>query len=139
MRTHHHVSRLLHAHAGSEAGWGLAVLARLAAAVAHHLAVDGAAHAVVQLGVQLGQGICLVHARLLDVTHGRRLHDVADHELLDALVLGHAARAVGAAHRVGVPAALLVAPVVASLQRHLYADLYTTLLNDNRYQLVPPC
>ena len=37
---------------------------RLAASVAHHLGVDGAADAVGQLGVQLGQLVAAVHARL---------------------------------------------------------------------------
>merc|ERR1719220_1848053 len=109
----------LDAHAGPVARGRLAVLARLAAPVAHHFAVDGAAHAVVQLGVQLGQRVRLVNARLLDITHGRRLDNVADDELLNGLVLGYATSAVGAADGFGVPTALLVAPMVTSLQRHL--------------------
>ena len=51
---------------------------RLAASVAHHLGVDGAADAVGQLGVQLGQLVAAVHARLGDVPDGGGLHDVPD-------------------------------------------------------------
>ena len=43
-----------------------------------HLGVDGAADAVGQLGVQLGQLVAAVHARLGDVPDGGGLHDVPD-------------------------------------------------------------
>lgn len=71
--------------------------------------MDGARHTVVQLGVQLGQDVLLVHGRLGDVPHSRRLDDVPDDELLDRLVLGHAPSAVGATHGLHV-AAVVLAP-----------------------------
>lgn len=74
--------------------------------------MDGARHTVVQLGVQLGQDVLLVHGRLSDVTHSGRLDDVPDDELLDRLVLRNAAGAVGATHGLDVPAVVLAAPSI---------------------------
>ena len=68
-----------------------------------------------QLGVQLGQDVLLVHGRLSDVPHGRRLDDVPDDELLDRLVLGHAASAVGATHGLHVAAVVLAASSITPL------------------------
>ena len=51
---------------------------RLAASVAHNLGVDSAADAVGQLGVELGQLVAAVHARLGDVPDSSGLHDVPD-------------------------------------------------------------
>lgn len=48
-------------------------------------------------------------------TDGSRLDHVADGEALDGLVLGDAAGAVGAAHRLGVAAAVLVAAAKKSI------------------------
>jgi len=104
--------------AGSESGRGGTVLARLLGPVAHDLAVDGAADAVVQLGVQLRQRVRLVDRGLGEIPDSCRLHDVPDDELLDGLVLGHAARAVGAAHGVHVTSALLRATSIPALLRH---------------------
>lgn len=47
-------------------------------------------------------------------TDGSRLNHVADGEPLDGLVLGSAAGAVGAAHRLDVAAAVLVATAIES-------------------------
>lgn len=79
--------------------------------------MDGARHTVVQLGVQLGQDVLLVHGRLGDVPHSRRLDDVPDDELLDRLVLWHATGAVGATHRVYVATAVLGTSTIPSLAR----------------------
>jgi hypothetical protein len=54
---------------------------------------------------------------LVDVTNSSSLDDVADHKLLDGLVLGHAAGAVGASHGVYVAPAVLGASSVASFAR----------------------
>lgn len=43
---------------GPESGWRGTVLSSFTRAVPHHLAVDGAAHTVVQLHIQLGQDVC---------------------------------------------------------------------------------
>ena len=72
----------------AESGRRSSVLPGLAGSVPHHLGVDGAAHTVGQLGVELGQLVLGVHAGVGDVPHGGGLDDVADHELLDGLVLG---------------------------------------------------
>ena len=62
----------------SEPGGRGSIPPRLAASVAHHLGVDGAADAVGQLGVELGQLVAAVHARLGDVPDSSGLHDVPD-------------------------------------------------------------
>lgn len=48
-------------------------------------------------------------------TNGSRLNHVADGEALDGLVLGGAASAVGATHRLNVAAAILVAAAIKSI------------------------
>lgn len=78
----------------------------------HNLAVDGAADAVLQLEVHLGDGVLGEHGCIGNVTDGGALDHVADGETLDRLVLGCAARAVGAADRLHVAAALLIASTV---------------------------
>ena len=56
----------------------------------------------------------LVDRRLVDVANGGRLDHVAHGEALDGLVLGDTAGAVGATDGLGVPAAVLVASVIAT-------------------------
>ena len=84
-----------------------------------YLGVDGAADAVGELGVQLGQLVAGVHASVGDVPHGGGLHDVPDDELLDGLVLGARLGAVGAPNELDVPAAVLVAASIPPLGGHL--------------------
>merc|ERR1719412_1134964 len=96
-----------------------AVLARLPRPVPHHLRVDGARDAVVNLHVQLGEGVGCVDGRVADVTEGGGLHDVPDHELPDRLVLGDGFAAVDAADVADVATTVLRAAVVAALRSHL--------------------
>lgn len=49
--------KVANTHTGSEAWRGSAVLPGLPRAVPHHLAVDGAADAIMQLHVELGQNV----------------------------------------------------------------------------------
>ena len=84
-----------------------------------YLGVDGAADAVGELGVQLGQLVAGVHAGIGDVPHGGGLHDVPDHELLDGLVLGAGLGAVGAPNELHVPAAVLLAASIPPLGGHV--------------------
>ena len=86
-----------------------------------YLGVDSAGDAVVELGVELGKVVGLVDGGLGDVPDGGRLHDVADHELGDGLVLGDDAGAVVATDVAHAAAAVLVAAVVAALHGHLAA------------------
>lgn len=104
---------------GEGTQWRRADAAGLARTVAHHLGVDCAGHAVVELRIELGQHVRVPDAGLRDVAHGGSLHDVADDELLDCLVLGHAAGAVGAAHGLHMAAIVLVASSVTALLGHL--------------------
>ena len=80
--------------------------------------MDGAAHAVAELRVQLRELVAGVHAGFRDVSHCGGLNDVPDDELLDSLVLGHALGAVGAAHGLDMASAVLVTAVVATLGCH---------------------
>ena len=84
-----------------------------------HLGVDGAAHTVGQLGVQLWQLVAAVHAGVGDVPDGGGLHDVPDDELLDGLVLGARLGAVGAPHELDMATTVLVPAVVTALGSHL--------------------
>ena len=61
--------------------------------------------------------LTLVNAGLIDITDSSGLHDVADDKLLDGLVLGAAAGAVGAPDRVHVAAAVLIASSSAAFGR----------------------
>merc|ERR1719444_89770 len=94
------------------------VLPGLTRPVPHNLGVDGAADAVGELGVQLGQLVAGVHAGVGDVPHGGGLHDVPDHELLDGLVLGAGLGAVGAADKLDMAAAVLVPASIPPLRGH---------------------
>ena len=80
--------------------------------------MDGAADAVGELGVQLGQLVAGVHAGVGDVPHGGGLHDVPDHELLDGLVLGAGFGAVSAADELNMAAAVLVTASVPPFRGH---------------------
>ena len=80
--------------------------------------MDGAADAVGELGVQLGQLVAGVHAGVGDVPHGGGLHDVPDHELLDGLVLGAGFGAVSAADELNMAAAVLVTASVPPFRSH---------------------
>ena len=84
-----------------------------------YLGVNGAAHAVSQLGVKLGQLVLGVDAGIGDISHGSSLHNVPDDELLDSLVLGAGLGAVGASHELDMATAVLVASVVTALGGHL--------------------
>jgi len=91
------------------------------------LGVNGARHAVVELGVQLGKGVHIVDGSVGDISDGRRFDDVADHELLNGFVLGSASRAVGASNWLNVSSALLGPSVVATFLSHFAIfDLFST-------------
>ena len=127
----------------ADTGRGLTLAAVFDRANANDVRVDGARDAVVDLEVQLGQRVLAVDRRVREVADCGRLDHVAHGEALDSLVLGHAAAAVAAAHRLdvacnstaidesatgrggqagkrsqGLTAAVLVTPVSTSLGRH---------------------
>merc|ERR1719195_492925 len=102
-----------------EPGGRSAVLPGLARPVPHHLGVDGAANAVGQLSVKLGQLVAAVDAGVGDVPHGGCLHNVPDDELLDGLVLGAGLGAVGTPHELDMATTVLVPAVVTALGSHL--------------------
>uniref|UniRef100_A0A1I8ID73 CPSF_A domain-containing protein n=1 Tax=Macrostomum lignano TaxID=282301 RepID=A0A1I8ID73_9PLAT len=86
-----------------------AISTGLVRSVAHHLGVDSAADAILQLGVQLrqGVGVGLVHGVLVDVPDSGGFNNVADDEFLNRFIFRRAPAAVGAANTAHVAAALL--------------------------------
>ena len=80
-----------------------------------YLGMNGAAHAVGQLGIELGQLVLGVHAGVGDISHGSGLDDVPDDELLDGLVLGAGLGAVGTPDELDVTTAVLVATAITAL------------------------
>ena len=100
--------------------WGRSpVLPGLPGPIPDDLGVDGAGDAVVELGVQLGQGVAGVHRCLRDIPDGGGLHDVPDHELPDGLVLGASLGAVSTTNVLDMAAAVLVTASVPTLLGHL--------------------
>merc|ERR1712212_825028 len=93
----------------SKPGRRSSVFSRLARSIPHNLGVDCAGDAVVELGVQLGQLVACVDARLGDVPDSSSLNNVPNDKLPDCLVLGDTLGAVGAADVLDVAPAVLVA------------------------------
>jgi len=88
------------------------------------LGVNGARHAVVELGVKLRQSVHVVDRRVGDISNGGSLDDVTDHELLDRLVLGGAPSAIGASDGLDVSSALLGPSVVATFLSHFAFEIF---------------
>ena len=86
--------------------------------VADNLGVNGAAHTVAKLGIQLGELVAGVNAGLRDIPHSSSLHNVPDNELLDGLILGNAFSTVGTTHGLHVAPPVLVTPIVTALGCH---------------------
>ena len=82
--------------------------------------MDGAAHTVGQLGVQLGQLVLRVHAGVGDVSHGGRLHDVPDDELLDSLVLGAGLGAITAPNELDMSPSMFITSIITALGCHFW-------------------
>ena len=80
--------------------------------------MDSAGNAVVQLGVQFGEGIASVDAVVSDIPDGCSLDNVPDDKLADGLVLGASLGAVGAPDGLHMAPVVLVAPVVTPLLGH---------------------
>jgi len=88
------------------------------------LGVNGARHAVVELGVQLGQSVDVVDGGVRDISDGGSLDDVTDHELLDRLVLGSAPRTIGASDGLDVSSALFGPSVVTTFLSHFAFEIF---------------
>ena len=96
-----------------------AILPCLFGAVANDLGVDSTAHTVHQLGIDLGGHVTVVNGRLVQISDGSRLDDVADDVLLDALVLGYTAGTVGTPYVADMAPTMLRSPTVSSLLGHV--------------------
>jgi len=104
--------------AGSEPRRWSAIFSCLLWSVAHDLAVDCAADAVVQLSIQLRQRIRGVYGCLREISHGSCFNNVSDNKLFDRLVLRNAPRTVCAAHGVHVTTTFLWTTSITSLLSH---------------------
>jgi len=109
---------------GPESWWRRPVLSRLPRSSMDDLGVNGARHAVVELGVQLGQSVHVVDGGVRNISDGSSLDDVTNHELLDRLVLWSAPGTVGAADRLDVSSALLGPAVVATFLSHFALEIF---------------
>jgi len=112
----------------SEPWWWGTVLPGFPGPVTHNLGVDGAAHAVAELSIQLGQLIAGVDWCLGDVSHCSGLNNVPDDELLDGLVLRHTLGAVGATDGLDMAPSVLVTAVVATLGCHSLVEVNQAIL-----------
>jgi len=88
------------------------------------LGVNGARHAVVELSVQLGQSVHVVDGGVRDIPDGGGFDDVADHELLDRLVLGGAPGTISASDGLDVSSALLGPSVVTTFLSHFEISIF---------------
>jgi len=105
--------------------WGRRpVLSRLPRSSMDDLGVNGARHAVVELGVQLGQSVHFVDWGVGDISDGGSLDNVTDHELFDRLILGSAPGAVGTSDRLDVSSALLGPSIVATFLSHFASEIF---------------
>ena len=82
--------------------------------------MDSSFDAVKHFQVQLGQLVLGIGRCFLDITKRRSIHDVADNESLDGLVLGDGFSSGNATDAFDVSAAVLVASVVAAFDSHDY-------------------
>ena len=106
-----------------EPWWWGSVLPCFPGSVADNLGVDGAAHTVAKLGIQLGKLVAGVNAGLRDIPHRSSLHNVPDHELLDGLILGNAFCTVSTTHGLHVAPPVLVTPIVTALGCHSFVEV----------------
>jgi hypothetical protein len=80
--------------------------------------MDGGFHTVVHFQVKLGELVFLVSRSLLDITKRGGIHNVADDETLNRLILGNGLSRGHTTDTLDVTAAVLVPSVIASLDSH---------------------
>jgi hypothetical protein len=80
--------------------------------------MDGGFHTVVHFQVKLGELVFLVSRSLLNVSERRGIHDVADDETLNRLILRNGLSRGHTTDTLDVTAAVLVPSVIASLDSH---------------------
>lgn len=80
--------------------------------------MNSARDTILQLDVQLGDGVLAVNGSLRQVTNGGSFNHVTDSPALNGFVLGDSAAAVDAANEFNVSTAVLVASVISSLLSH---------------------
>lgn len=92
--------------------------ARLPGSAADNTLMDRCFHTVVHFQVKLGQLVLLVCASLLDVSKGRCVHNIADNETLDRLVLRNGLASRNASDTLDMSTSLLIASVIAAFDCH---------------------
>ena len=100
-------------------GWYLPVLSGLAGSVPDHFGVNGAWHAVVQLGIQLWKYILGVHRSVRNISDSGSLHDVANHKLSDGFVLGASLAAVRTTDILDMSTTMLGTSIILPLLSHV--------------------
>ena len=83
--------------------------------------MDGTAHAIMQLDIELGKHVGVEDACFRYVPDSSGFYNVPNDKLLDGLILGHAPGAVRAANGLHMAAALFGTTVVSSFFGHLGA------------------
>jgi len=86
--------------------------------------MHGGFDAVEHFQVQLWELVFLVGGGLLDITQGGGIDDVTHDEALDRLILWDGLSCANASDTLDVPASLLVAAVVTSLDSHLAIESF---------------
>lgn len=84
----------------------------------HNTSMDTARDAEDLLNEQLGESVLLVGGSFTDVSLGRSVHEVADSESLDSLVLSNASATVSTSDGLDMAATMLGSSVISSLHRH---------------------
>ena len=84
--------------------------------------MDGTAHAIMQLDIELGKHVGVEDACFRYVPDSSGFYNVPNDKLLDGLILGHAPGAVRAANGLHMAAALFGATVVSSFESWLQDD-----------------
>lgn len=97
----------------------LPVLSCFSGSVPDHLGVNSARYTVVQLGVELGQNIGVVHGGIRNISDSGSLHNITDDKFADSLVLGAGLAAVGATDVLDMAAAVLGTSIILPLFGHL--------------------
>lgn len=105
----------------SESWWGCSVLPGLTRSIPDNLAMNGTAHAVVQLDIELGKHVSVEDACFRYVPDCSGFYNVPNNKLLNGLILGHAPGAVRAANWLHMAAALFGTTVVSPFFGHIGA------------------
>ena len=86
--------------------------------------MNGSGNAIVNLAVDLWQGVVLNSASILEIADGRSIDDVSHNESLDGFILWHKHGRRLAAHTANVSTSVLVASSISTLLGHFDRFLF---------------